>query len=214
MAQKYVYFFGGGKAEGRGDAKELLGGKGAGLAEMTNLGLPVPGGFTLTTEVCDQFYKNNRKYPDGLDKEVREHLDRLEALVGKKLGDANDPLLVSVRSGAARSMPGMMETVLNLGLNDKSVEGLAKKTNNRRFALDGYRRFIVMYGSIAMGVPREDFEHKFNGIKENKTRARLSIPKGQKVLDTDVNEAELEQLIPLLKDVYKKHSGKDFPRSL
>ncbi|MBI4745828.1 MAG: pyruvate, phosphate dikinase [Deltaproteobacteria bacterium] len=212
MAEKYVYFFGGGKAEGRGDAKELLGGKGAGLAEMTNLGLPVPGGFTINTEVCDQFYKNKRKYPDGLDKEVREHLERLEALVGKRLGDANDPLLVSVRSGAARSMPGMMETVLNLGLNDKSVEGLAGKTNNRRFALDGYRRFIVMYGAIAMGVPREDFEHKFEEIKENKTRARLNIPKGQKVLDTDVNEAELEQLVPLLKGVYKKHTGKDFPQ--
>ena len=213
MAEKYVYFFGGGKAEGRGDAKELLGGKGAGLAEMTNLGLPVPGGFTITTEVCDQFYKNKRKYPDGLDKEVKEHLERLEALVGKKLGDADDPLLVSVRSGAARSMPGMMETVLNLGLNDKSVEGLARKTNNRRFALDGYRRFIVMYGAIAMGVPREDFEHKFEEIKENKTRARLNVPKGHKVPDTDVNEAELEQLVPLLKGVYKKHTGKDFPRS-
>jgi len=212
MAEKYVYFFGGGKAEGRGDAKELLGGKGAGLAEMTNLGLPVPAGFTITTEVCDQFYKNKRKYPDGLDKEVREHLERLETLVGKKLGDANDPLLVSVRSGAARSMPGMMDTVLNLGLNDKSVEGLARKTNNRRFALDGYRRFIVMYGAIAMGVPREDFDHKFDDIKENKTRARLNIPKGHKVLDTDVNEAELEQLIPLLKGVYKKHTGKDFPQ--
>ncbi|MEK6726867.1 MAG: pyruvate, phosphate dikinase [Deltaproteobacteria bacterium] len=212
MAEKYVYFFGGGKAEGRGDAKELLGGKGAGLAEMTNLGLPVPGGFTITTEVCDQFYKNKRKYPDGLDKEVKEHLERLEALVGKKLGDADDPLLVSVRSGAARSMPGMMETVLNLGLNDKSVEGLARKTNNRRFALDGYRRFIVMYGAIAMGVPREDFEHKFEEIKENKTRARLNVPKGHKVLDTDVNEAELEQLVPLLKGVYKKHTGKDFPQ--
>ena len=212
MAEKYVYFFGGGKAEGRGDAKELLGGKGAGLAEMTNLGLPVPGGFTITTEVCGQFYKNKRKYPDGLDKEVREHLERLEALIGKKLGDANDPLLVSVRSGAARSMPGMMDTVLNLGLNDKSVEGLARKTNNRRFALDGYRRFIVMYGAIAMGVPREDFDHKFDDIKENKTRARLNIPKGHKVPDTDVNEAELEQLIPLLKGVYKKHTGKDFPQ--
>ncbi|MBM2838091.1 MAG: pyruvate phosphate dikinase [Deltaproteobacteria bacterium] len=212
MAEKYVYFFGGGKAEGKGDAKELLGGKGAGLAEMTNLGLPVPAGFTITTEVCDQFYKNKRKYPDGLDKEVREHLERLETLVGKKLGDANDPLLVSVRSGAARSMPGMMETVLNLGLNDKSVEGLARKTNNRRFALDGYRRFIVMYGAIAIGIPREEFDHKFDDIKENKTRARLNIPKGHKALDTDVNEAELEQLIPLLKGVYKKHTGKDFPQ--
>jgi pyruvate,orthophosphate dikinase len=212
MAQKYVYFFGGGKAEGRGDQKDLLGGKGAGLAEMTNLALPVPAGFTITTEVCDLYYKNNRSYPDGLDKEVEEHLDRLEALVGKRLGDPNDPLLVSVRSGAARSMPGMMETILNLGLNDESVEGLAKKTNNRRFALDAYRRFIVMYGSIAMGVPREEFEHRFDEIKEKRTRARLNASKGQKVLDTDVNEAELEELIPLLKDVYKKHTNEEFPQ--
>ena len=212
MAEKYVYFFGGGKAEGRGDAKELLGGKGAGLAEMTNLGLPVPAGFTITTEVCDQFYKNNRNYPNGLAKEVKEHLERLEALVGKRLGDANDPLLVSVRSGAARSMPGMMETILNLGLNDRSVEGLAKKTSNRRFALDAYRRFIVMYGSIARGVKKDEFEHQLEEIKENKTRARLSIPKKQKVLDTDVNETELEQLIPLLKGAYKKHTGEDFPQ--
>ncbi len=212
MAEKYVYFFGGGKAEGRGDAKDLLGGKGAGLAEMTNLGLPVPAGFTITTEVCDQFYKNNRSYPNGLDKEVKEHLDRLEALVGKRLGDANDPLLVSVRSGAARSMPGMMETILNLGLNDRSVEGLAKKTSNRRFALDAYRRFIVMYGSIAMGIHREEFDHKFDEVKENKTRSRMNVPKGHKVLDTDVSEVELEQLIPLLKEVYKKHTGEDFPQ--
>lgn len=212
MAQKYVYFFGGGKAEGKGDMKDHLGGKGAGLAEMTNLGLPVPAGFTIATEVCDLFYKNNRSYPNGLDREVKEHLDRLEALVGKRLGDPNDPLLVSVRSGAARSMPGMMETILNLGLNDKSVEGLARKTRNRRFALDAYRRFIVMYGSIAMVVNREEFDHKFNELKEGKTRARLNIPKTRKVSDTDVNEAELEELIPELKDVYKKQTGEDFPQ--
>ena len=124
---KYVYFFGGGKSEGNGSMKELLGGKGAGLAEMTAIGLPVPGGFTITTEVCDLFYKNQKKYPAGLEDEVKEHLLRLEKLVGKKLGDPNDPLLVSVRSGAPISMPGMMETILNLGLNDKSVEGLVKK---------------------------------------------------------------------------------------
>lgn len=212
MAQKFVYFFGGGKGEGKGDAKDLLGGKGAGLAEMTNIGLPVPAGFTITTEVCDLFYKNKRKYPDGLDQEVKEHLNRLETLVGKKLGDADDPLLVSVRSGAARSMPGMMETVLNLGLNDKSVEGLAKKTHNRRFALDGYRRFIVMYGAIAMGLSREEFEQEFDKIKEKKTRSRLNLPASQKVMDTDVNEAELEELIPALKTVYKKHTGNDFPQ--
>src|SRR3972149_9450472 len=125
--RKYIYFFGGGRAEGDGKMKDLLGGKGAGLAEMTNIGLPVPAGFTTTTEVCDYYYKNNRKYPKGFEAEVRKNLARLEKLVGKKLGDPNDPLLVSVRSGAARSMPGMLETILNLGLNDVSVDGLARK---------------------------------------------------------------------------------------
>src|SRR3989337_2946601 len=210
-SKKYVYFFGGGKAEGKGSMKELLGGKGAGLAEMTNIGLPVPAGFTITTEVCDLYYKNNKKYPAGLDKEVAKNLVRLEKLVGKKLGDAHDPLLISVRSGAARSMPGMMETILNLGLNDQSVEGLARKTKNRRFALDAYRRFIVMYGAIAMGIHREDFEHEFERIKNEKTRIRLNKT-NNKVLDTDVNEKELEELITLLKAVYKKHAKKDFPQ--
>ncbi|MBI5874306.1 MAG: pyruvate, phosphate dikinase, partial [Deltaproteobacteria bacterium] len=209
-SKKFVYFFGDGKAEGKGSMKELLGGKGAGLAEMTNIGLPVPAGFTITTEVCDLYYKNNKKYPAGLDKEVVKNIARLEKIIGKKLGDANDPLLVSVRSGAARSMPGMMETILNLGLNDKSVEGLAKKTNNRRFALDAYRRFIVMYGAIAMGILREEFEHEFEEIKNTRTRQRLNIT--NKVLDTDVNEQELAELIPLLKAVYKKHTKKDFPQ--
>ncbi|HLA51505.1 MAG TPA: PEP/pyruvate-binding domain-containing protein, partial [Thermodesulfobacteriota bacterium] len=219
-SKKYVYFFGGGKAEGKGSMKELLGGKGAGLAEMTNIGLPVPAGFTITTEVCNLYYKNNKKHPPGLDKEVAKNLSRLEKLIGKKLGDANDPLLVSVRSGAARSMPGMMETILNLGLNDKSIEGLAKKTNNRRFVLDAYRRFIVMYGAIAKGISREEFDHEFEKIKNEKTRPRLNItnnlvPEGSnrgKILDTEVNEQELEELISRLKDVYKKHTGKDFPQ--
>src|SRR3990167_972966 len=162
-SKKYVYFFGGGKAEGKGSMKELLGGKGAGLAEMTNIGLPVPAGFTITTEVCDLYYRSNKKCPPGLEAEVAKNIARLEKLVGKRLGDSEDPLLISVRSGAARSMPGMMETILNLGLNDKSVEGLAKKTNN-------------------------------------------------KILDTDVNEQELEELISLLKAVYKMHTKKDFPQ--
>jgi len=210
-SKKFVYFFGGGKAEGKGSMKDLLGGKGAGLAEMTNIGLPVPAGFTITTEVCNLYYKNNKKYPPGFDREVMRNVARLEKLVGKKLGDANAPLLVSVRSGAARSMPGMMETILNLGLNDKSVEGLSKKTNNRRFALDAYRRFIVMYGAIAMGIPREEFEHEFERIKNSKTKPRLN-KMNNKVLDTDVNEKELEELISLLKAVYKKHTKKDFPQ--
>ena len=131
---KYVYFFGAGKAEGTGDMRDLLGGKGAGLAEMTRIGLPVPAGFTITTEACDYYLKHDHKYPKELRAEVAKNVARLEKLTRKKLGDANDPLLVSVRSGSARSMPGMMETILNLGLNDKSVEGLAKATKNERFA--------------------------------------------------------------------------------
>ncbi|MEK7825333.1 MAG: PEP/pyruvate-binding domain-containing protein, partial [Nitrospirota bacterium] len=209
--KKYVYFFGDGKAEGNGKLKELLGGKGAGLAEMTSIGLPVPAGFTITTEVCTLFYKSNKKYPSGLEKEVVAHIARLEKLVGKKLGDPDDPLLVSVRSGAARSMPGMMETILNLGLNDKSLEGLAKRTNNRRFALDAYRRFIVMYSAIAMGIPREECDQEFDWIKHNRTRQRLNIT-NNKILDTDVNEKELEELISRLKTVYRTHTKKDFPQ--
>jgi pyruvate,orthophosphate dikinase len=212
MAKKYIHFFGGGKAEGKGDMKDLLGGKGAGLAEMTNIGLPVPAGYTITTEVCDYYYKNGRKYPQGFSIELEKNLKRLEKLVGKKLGDPNDPLLVSVRSGAARSMPGMMETILNLGLNDKSVEGLARKTSNKRFALDAYRRFITMYGSTAMGVPRHRFDYEFDDIKERKTRHRLSIPRSRMVLDTDVNEEELQELIPRFKKVYKENTGKEFPQ--
>ena len=210
-SKKYVYFFGGGKAEGNGKMKELLGGKGAGLAEMTNIGLPVPAGFTITTEVCELYYRNNKKCPPGLEAEVAKNIARLEKLVGKRLGDSEDPLLISVRSGAARSMPGMMETILNLGLNDKSVEGLAKKTNNRRFTLDAYRRFIVMYGAIAMGISREEFEHEFEKIKNTRTRTRLNKT-NNKILDTDVNEQELEELISLLKAVYKRHTKKDFPQ--
>ncbi len=162
---KYVYFFGGGKAEGSGSMRNLLGGKGAGLAEMTSIGLPVPAGFTITTEVCAEYYKNNRRYPAELKKQVEDYLIKLEKITGKKLGDKKDPLLVSVRSGAAVSMPGMMETILNLGLNDESVQGLTEKTGNARFALDAYRRFILMYGSIAMNIDREKFDKIFDDIK-------------------------------------------------
>ncbi|MBI5970252.1 MAG: pyruvate, phosphate dikinase [Deltaproteobacteria bacterium] len=211
MANKHVYFFGGGRAEGKGNMKDILGGKGAGLAEMTNIGLPVPAGFTITTEVCDYFYKNSRKYPLGFDKEVLKALARLEKLAGKKFGDSADPLLISVRSGASRSMPGMMDTILNLGLNDKSVEGLAKKTSNRRFALDAYRRFITMYGATAMGVPRVKFDDEFDEVKESRTRGRLG-QRGGIIQDTDVNEAELAELIGRLKDAYKANTKKDFPQ--
>src|ERR1700749_4288477 len=148
---KYVYFFGAGKADGTGDMRDLLGGKGAGLAEMTRIGLPVPAGFTITTETCDYFFKHGRKYPKQLRAEVAESLARLEKLTHKKLGDGKDPLLGSVRSGSARSMPGMMETILNLGLNDKAVQGLARTTNNERFAYDASRRFVQRYSSVVIG---------------------------------------------------------------
>lgn len=209
---KFVYFFGDRKAEGNGTMKELLGGKGAGLAEMTMIGLPVPAGFTITTEVCAQFYKLGKKYPVGLKEEVAQHLKKLEAVTGKKLGDPVDPLLVSVRSGAPVSMPGMMETILNLGLTDASVEGLAKKTGNRRFAMDAYRRFIMMYGSTAMGISREKFDHEFDTLKNNVTKKRLGLKKDEKVADTDVNDEELALLIKTFKSLYKKEIGKPFPQ--
>ncbi|MEJ5272856.1 MAG: pyruvate, phosphate dikinase, partial [Spirochaetota bacterium] len=189
-------------------------GKGAGLAEMTSIGLPVPAGFTITTEVCDLYYKNNKKYPSGLEKEVQENMKKLEKASGKKFGDPENPLLVSVRSGAPISMPGMMETILNLGLNSKTVEGLAKKTNNRRFALDAYRRFIMMYGSTAKGIDREKFDHIFETIKNEKTRKRLNIPSGQKVNDIDVNAEELEEVVLKFKELYKKELGTDFPEDV
>src|SRR6266487_25824 len=141
---KYVYFFGSGKAEGRADMKDLLGGKGANLAEMTNIGLPVPAGFTLTTEVCTYYYANGRKYPPELKAEVEGALRKTEAAMGAKFGDAKNPLLVSCRSGARESMPGMMDTVLNIGLNEATLRGLVDKTGNERFAWDSYRRFITM----------------------------------------------------------------------
>ncbi len=210
--KKFVYFYGNGKSEGNGRMKEILGGKGAGLAEMTNIGLPVPAGFTLTTNVCDYYYKNKKKYPAGLKLEVENNLAKLEKAVGKKLGDPKDPLLVSVRSGAAMSMPGMMETILNLGLNDRSVEGLAHKTTNRRFALDAYRRFITMYASTAMGVDRDRFEEAFTEIKENRTRVRLKS-RVRSISDNDVNEAELSELIGLFKQIYYDETGEKFPQN-
>ena len=209
---KFVYFFGNKDAEGDGSMKDLLGGKGAGLAEMTKIGLPVPAGFTITTEVCDQYYKNGKKYPVGLKEEVDQHIKKLEKITGKKLGDPSDPLLVSVRSGAPVSMPGMMETILNLGLTDASVEGIARKTRNRRFALDAYRRFIMMYGSTAMGINREEFDSAFTNIKNTMTRTRMKARPEVKIADTDVNEEELDRLIKDFKLIYKKAIKKDFPQ--
>ncbi|HEY4742060.1 MAG TPA: pyruvate, phosphate dikinase [Candidatus Acidoferrales bacterium] len=198
---KFVYFFGAGKAEGDGEMRDLLGGKGAGLAEMTRIGLPVPAGFTITTEACDYFYRHDRKYPAGLRAEVETHLRRLEKVVGKKLGDPNDPLLVSVRSGSARSMPGMMETILNLGLNSKSVEALAKRTSNQRFAYDAYRRFVQMYSSVVIGLPKDDLEEKLRALK-----TRLKVQD-----DTLVTAEGWRELVGEYKKYFKEKTSKDFP---
>ena len=154
MSKKYVYLF----DEGNSEMRALLGGKGANLAEMTNIGLPVPPGLTITTEACNEYYLQNEKMPEGLEEELAEKLKIVEERIGKNLGDQNNPLLVSVRSGAKISMPGMMDTILNLGLNDVTVEGMAAATENRRFAMDCYRRFIQMFGDVAMGVNSELFE--------------------------------------------------------
>ena len=193
--QKYVYSFGGGSAEGRSEMKELLGGKGANLAEMSLIGIPVPPGFTITTEVCAVYYDRGRQLPEEVKPQVETGLARMEEAVGKKFGNPADPLLVSVRSGAALSMPGMMNTILNLGLTDASVEGLAKKTGNPRFAYDGYRRLIDMFGSTAMGVEHEAFEHELDALKKER---------GVK-LDTDLNADDLKELVRRYKAVYQKH---------
>ena len=201
MSPKYVYFFGNGSAEGRADMKHLLGGKGANLAEMTNLGIPVPPGFSITTEVCDAYYKNNQRYPDGLAKEIEQNLSRVEKLMGAKLGDTNNPLLVSVRSGAAASMPGMMDTVLNLGLNPDAVNGLIKKTGNERFVWDAYRRFITMFGDVVMGVERHYFEEILDKYKK---KARVKS-------DTELTTDQLKKIVEEFKAVYKKKTRENFP---
>ncbi|MGD0908603.1 MAG: pyruvate, phosphate dikinase, partial [Candidatus Acidiferrales bacterium] len=198
---KYVYFFGAGKAEGHGTMKEVLGGKGAGLAEMTRIGLPVPAGFTISTECCDYYMKHNKSYPKSLAAEVKKNLSQLEKTTKKKLGDAKDPLLVSVRSGSARSMPGMMETILNLGLNSKSVEALARNTNNDRFAWDAYRRFVQMYSSVVIGLPKEELEEKLRSMK---TRSGVKD-------DTQVPAEGWRELVTEYKQYFKKKTGKEFP---
>src|SRR4051794_30858743 len=199
---KYVYSFGGGKADGKADMKALLGGKGANLAEMSVIGIPVPPGFTITTEVCAAYYENNKQLPEAVKPQVEAALREVEKLYGSKFGDPADPLLVSVRSGAALSMPGMMNTILNLGLTDASVEGLARKTGNARFAWDGYRRLIDMFGSTAMNVKHEHFEHELEQMKHQK---------GVK-LDTDLTADDLKELVKRYKAVYKKDVGDDFPQ--
>lgn len=203
MAPKYVYFFGEGKADGKADMKHLLGGKGANLAEMTNIGIPVPPGFTITTEVCDAYYKNKQQYPKGLDKEIAQNLSMLEKLMGAKLGDSNNPLLVSVRSGAAASMPGMMDTVLNLGLNPETVMGLIKKTGNERFTWDAYRRFISMFGDVVMGIERHYFEEILDKYKK-KSRVKN---------DTDLTTEQLKNIVEEYKEIYKKNAREPFPNN-
>ena len=199
--KKWVYFFGAGKAEGDGEWRDLLGGKGAGLAEMTRIGLPVPSGFTISTEACDYFYKNDKKYPSELKKQVAANVAHLEKVTRKKLGDPKSPLLVSVRSGSARSMPGMMETILNLGLNDRSVAGLAGATKNERFAYDAYRRFVQMYSTVVMDMPKEDLEHRLRAMKE-----RLGVKE-----DTAVPASGWRELVAEYKAYFKQKSGKNFP---
>ncbi|MGP1438558.1 MAG: pyruvate, phosphate dikinase [Treponema sp.] len=216
MKEKFIYSFGNGKADGDATMRTVLGGKGAGLAEMTKIGLPVPAGFTISTSVCEDYYNHDRGYSILVKEEVEKALQLLEETTGKKLGDSKDPLLVSVRSGAAISMPGMMETILNLGLNDESVEGLAKKTNNKRFALDAYRRFIMMYGSTAKDIERKKFDEIFDRIKDKKTRKRLGLSNDIKISDisdTDVDEEELSELINEYKLLYKKEIKEEFPQS-
>jgi len=201
MAKKYVYFFGGGKAEGKASMKEELGGKGANLAEMSSIGVPVPPGFTISTNVCEYYYSHGKKNPPTLDKEIDANIKKLEKQMGAKFGDKNNPLLVSVRSGAAVSMPGMMDTVLNLGINDDVLLGLAKKTKNDRMAWDSYRRFINMFGDVCMGVDHEHFEDELSRIKSKYNRS----------LDTDLTVDELKEVVEVYKKVYLNHVGKSFP---
>ena len=199
---KYVYYFGDGKADGDRTMKDLLGGKGSGLAEMTNAKLPVPAGFTISTPVCTIYYKEGGKIPASIDKEMIDNLRKLEKSAGRKLGDTKKPLLVSVRSGAKFSMPGMMDTILNLGLNDETVESLKQETGNGRFAADSYRRFIQMFGNVVLEIPKDVFEHELDAVKKSR---------GVKA-DTDLDEAALREVIARYKKVVKNKTGKDFPQ--
>jgi len=201
-SRKYVFFFGSGKADGNRTMKDTLGGKGAGLAEMTNAGLPVPAGFTISTDACNLYYAQGQKLTPAIEAEIVANLRKLEKAAGAALGSPKTPLLVSVRSGAKFSMPGMMDTILNLGLNDETVEGLKAWTNNGRFAFDSYRRFIQMYGSVVLEIPKAAFEHEFESIK-NKRNARL---------DTDLNEDALRDVVGAYQAVVQKHTGKVFPQ--
>jgi pyruvate,orthophosphate dikinase len=199
---KYVYFFGNGKADGDRTMKNTLGGKGAGLAEMTRAGLPVPPGLTISTDACNLYYELRHKLPPAIESEIAENVKKLEKAAGATLGSASNPLLVSVRSGAKFSMPGMMDTILNLGLNDTTVEGLKQRTSNGRFAFDSYRRFIQMYGSVVLEIPKHAFEHEFNAVKQERGAS----------LDTDLDEAALREVVRHYKKVVRDHTKKAFPQ--
>jgi pyruvate, orthophosphate dikinase len=202
MSAKYVYFFGGGRAEGTGTMKDILGGKGAGLAEMTNVGVPVPPGFTVTTEVCNLYSASGGKLPADVAAQQAEAVRRLEESLGRKLGDPADPLLVSVRSGAKFSMPGMMDTILNLGLNDQSVRGVATRTGNPRFAWDSYRRFLAMFGNVVLNIGKDEFEEEIRGLKRKKGVES----------DLDLTAEDLEVLCDAFKRLVRERKGSDFPQ--
>jgi pyruvate, orthophosphate dikinase len=199
---KYVYYFGEGQAEGNASMKEVLGGKGAGLAEMTNIGVPVPPGFTISTAACTYYYAHHKSYPPELEKAVEANLNRVEASVGRKFGDSEQPLLVSVRSGARASMPGMMDTILNLGLNDVTVKGLATSSGDERFALDSYRRFIQMYSDVVLGVDREEFEHELFALRD-----RVGVK-----TDAEIPAEALRELVETYKELVRKKLGTEFPQ--
>ena len=205
--KKNVYYFGAGKCDGDGSMKALLGGKGANLAEMSSIGVPVPAGFTITTEVCTHYYDNAKKYPKTLDADIEENIAKVEKAMGKKFGDLENPLLLSVRSGARESMPGMMDTILNLGINDEVVEALSKKTGNPKFAWDSYRRFLQMYGSVVMEVEAEAGEHHdpYEVILD-KAKAKAKVKD-----DSGLNEKALREVVNEFKELIKKRSGKNFP---
>src|SRR6187551_703824 len=196
MDDRYVYDF----SEGTDLGRELLGGKGIGLAEMTAIGIPVPAGFTVTTAACIAYMRAGRQVPDGLEQEVAEHMALLEQTTGKRFGDPQDPLLVSVRSGAAISMPGMMDTILNLGLNDVAVEGLAAATENPRFAYDAYRRLVQMYGDVVAGVDAYRFEDELEQLKGRRGAAQ----------DIDLTADDLRELVERYKTIYREGTGEDF----
>ncbi|NQT00092.1 MAG: pyruvate, phosphate dikinase, partial [Candidatus Omnitrophica bacterium] len=197
-----VFFFGGGQAEGKAAMKNLLGGKGANLAEMNSLGIPVPAGFTISTEVCTSFYANNNKFPKGLKEQLEKKLAKVEKVMGAKFGDQRNPLLVSVRSGARTSMPGMMDTVLNLGLNDQTIEGLITQIKNKRTAYDSYRRFIMMYSNVVLGIDKDHFEHLLEA-KKNEKKVKL---------DTELSAEDLKELIPQYKMLVEKKTKRAFPQ--